>query len=66
MMTPAPATVSAPTQTSTRQQQRGLLLMTASGNVVRTLMPLVISAEDLEKGLDILAAAAAELTRGGA
>ena len=34
--------------------ERGLLLMTASGNVVRTLMPLVISDEDLAKGLEIL------------
>ena len=33
---------------------RGLLLMTANGNVIRTLMPLVISDEELERGLDIL------------
>lgn len=37
---------------------RGLLLMTASGNVIRTLMPLVITDEQLAKGLDILAEAA--------
>ena len=34
--------------------ERGLLAMTANGNVIRTLMPLVISDEDLERGLDIL------------
>jgi 4-aminobutyrate aminotransferase / (S)-3-amino-2-methylpropionate transaminase / 5-aminovalerate transaminase len=34
---------------------RGLLLMTANGNVIRTLMPLVIGDEDLKRGLDILA-----------
>jgi 4-aminobutyrate aminotransferase-like enzyme len=33
---------------------RGLLLMTANGNVIRTLMPLVIDDEDLARGLDIL------------
>ena len=33
---------------------RGLLLMTAAGNVIRTLMPLVLSDEELERGLDIL------------
>jgi len=32
----------------------GLLAMTASGNVIRTLMPLVITDEQLERGLDIL------------
>jgi 4-aminobutyrate aminotransferase/(S)-3-amino-2-methylpropionate transaminase len=32
----------------------GLLAMSASGNVIRTLMPLVISDEDLERGLKIL------------
>ena len=35
----------------------GLLLMTASGNVIRTLMPLVISDEELSRALDILARA---------
>ena len=29
--------------------------MSASGNVIRTLMPLVISDEDLTRGLEILA-----------
>jgi len=38
----------------TEALDRGLLLMTASGNVIRTLMPLVISDEELTKGLDIL------------
>lgn len=33
---------------------RGLLLMTANGNVIRTLMPLVIGDEDLTRGLDVL------------
>jgi 4-aminobutyrate aminotransferase/(S)-3-amino-2-methylpropionate transaminase len=33
---------------------RGLLIMTANGNVVRTLMPLVIEDADLDRGLDIL------------
>ncbi len=33
---------------------KGLLIMSASGNVIRTLMPLVISDEDLEKALNIL------------
>lgn len=40
-------------------RERGLLIMTASGNVIRTLMPLVISVEDLEAGLDRLAASVA-------
>jgi 4-aminobutyrate aminotransferase/(S)-3-amino-2-methylpropionate transaminase len=34
--------------------ERGLLLMTANGNVIRTLMPLVIADSDLDRGLDIL------------
>jgi 4-aminobutyrate aminotransferase/(S)-3-amino-2-methylpropionate transaminase len=33
---------------------RGLLAMSASGNVIRTLMPLVIGNDDLERGLKIL------------
>lgn len=33
---------------------RGLLLMTANGNVIRTLMPLVIGDDDLNRGLDVL------------
>jgi 4-aminobutyrate aminotransferase/(S)-3-amino-2-methylpropionate transaminase len=32
----------------------GLLAMPASGNVIRTLMPLTISDEELDRGLDIL------------
>ncbi|HVS62747.1 MAG TPA: 4-aminobutyrate--2-oxoglutarate transaminase [Thermoanaerobaculia bacterium] len=39
-------------------QERGLLAMTANGNAVRTLMPLVITDEQLDRGLDALAAAA--------
>jgi 4-aminobutyrate aminotransferase/(S)-3-amino-2-methylpropionate transaminase len=35
-------------------REQGLLAMAASGNVVRTLMPLVIGDEDLERGLGIL------------
>ena len=34
--------------------ESGLLAMSASGNVVRTLMPLVISDEELDRGLNIL------------
>lgn len=39
--------------------ERGLLTITAGtwGNVVRTLMPLVISDDELEEGLDVLEAA---------
>jgi 4-aminobutyrate aminotransferase-like enzyme len=33
---------------------RGLLVMTSSGNVIRTLMPLVISDAELARGLDVL------------
>jgi 4-aminobutyrate aminotransferase/(S)-3-amino-2-methylpropionate transaminase len=33
---------------------RGLLIMTANGNVIRTLMPLVIEDADLDRGLDII------------
>ena len=36
--------------------ERGLLLMTASGNVIRTLMPLVITDEQLQRALDALEA----------
>ncbi|MEQ8822532.1 MAG: 4-aminobutyrate--2-oxoglutarate transaminase [Sumerlaeia bacterium] len=35
-------------------RDRGLLLMTASGNVIRTLMPLTIPFEDLDAALGIL------------
>ena len=38
-------------------RERGLLIMTASGFVLRTLMPLIISDEELDEGLDILSAA---------
>ncbi|HVS12999.1 MAG TPA: 4-aminobutyrate--2-oxoglutarate transaminase [Thermoanaerobaculia bacterium] len=41
--------------------ERGLLAMTANGNAVRTLMPLVITDEQLERGLDALADAAVAL-----
>ncbi len=39
--------------------QEGLLLLTAGqyGNVIRTLMPFVITDEELEEGLSILARA---------
>jgi len=40
-----------------RAREGGLLVMTASGNVIRTLMPLVITDEALERGLSILAGA---------
>lgn len=40
---------------------RGLLLMTASGNVIRTLMPLVITDQDLCCALDIMEDAAAAI-----
>ncbi len=38
-------------------RSNGVLAMAASGNVIRTLMPLVISDDDLQRGLDILAQA---------
>jgi 4-aminobutyrate aminotransferase/(S)-3-amino-2-methylpropionate transaminase len=38
---------------------RGLLIMSASGDALRTLMPLTISDADLDRGLDILADAIA-------
>ncbi len=34
--------------------EEGLLVMSASGNVIRTLMPLTISLDELDRGLDIL------------
>jgi 4-aminobutyrate aminotransferase / (S)-3-amino-2-methylpropionate transaminase / 5-aminovalerate transaminase len=40
-------------------RKRGLLAMSASGNVLRTLMPLVISDSDLHRGLEILKEAVA-------
>jgi len=42
-------------------RERGLLAMAASGHVIRTLMPLVITDEQLERGLAILAAAVGEV-----
>jgi 4-aminobutyrate aminotransferase/(S)-3-amino-2-methylpropionate transaminase len=44
----------------TKAFAEGLLVMTASGNVIRTLMPLVIDDADLEAGLDILESAIAK------
>jgi 4-aminobutyrate aminotransferase/(S)-3-amino-2-methylpropionate transaminase len=41
----------------TRCREEGLLIMTASGTILRTLMPLNIEWEDLDRGLTILAAA---------
>jgi 4-aminobutyrate aminotransferase/(S)-3-amino-2-methylpropionate transaminase len=43
--------------------RRGLLTITAGtyGNVIRTLMPLVITDEELEEGLDVLEAALGEV-----
>jgi 4-aminobutyrate aminotransferase/(S)-3-amino-2-methylpropionate transaminase len=35
-------------------RSQGLLAMAASGNVIRTLMPLVIGDDDLQRGLNIL------------
>jgi 4-aminobutyrate aminotransferase/(S)-3-amino-2-methylpropionate transaminase len=40
----------------TAARERGLLLMTASGNVIRTLMPLVVRDEELEEALEVLSA----------
>lgn len=37
-----------------KSRKNGLLVMAASGNVIRSLMPLVISDEDLDKGIKIL------------
>ena len=44
----------------TKSREQGLLVMAASGNVIRSLMPLVISDDDLDKGLQILAASVAD------
>jgi len=38
-------------------REKGLLMMTASGCVLRTLMPLVINDKELERGLNILSEA---------
>lgn len=40
-------------------RENGLLAMAASGNVIRTLMPLVISDEELQQGIRILESAVA-------
>lgn len=40
-------------------RNNGLLTMAASGNVIRTLMPLVISDEELKRGIEILEEAVA-------
>ncbi|MFQ5789030.1 MAG: 4-aminobutyrate--2-oxoglutarate transaminase [Acidobacteriota bacterium] len=45
----------------TQARKRGLLVMTASGNVIRTLMPLVITDEELDRALTILGKALAAL-----
>jgi 4-aminobutyrate aminotransferase/(S)-3-amino-2-methylpropionate transaminase len=42
-------------------REGGLLVMTASGHVIRTLMPLTISDDELDRGLGILAAAVAQV-----
>jgi 4-aminobutyrate aminotransferase/(S)-3-amino-2-methylpropionate transaminase len=53
---------------STRCYQKGLVTITAGtyGNVLRTLMPLVIGDDELEEGLDVLEAALAEVAAGAA
>jgi len=43
-------------------REKGLLIMTASGNVLRTLMPLNIGDEDLQKGLAIIEASVKEVS----
>ena len=47
-------------------RDRGLVLLTCGrhGNVIRELMPLVITDEQLEKGLGILEAGRAQLPAG--
>ena len=44
--------------------RRGLVTITAGtfGNVIRTLMPLVVTDAELEEGLDVLEAALDEVT----
>ncbi len=50
------------TRVARRCYERGLVTITAGtyGNVIRTLMPLVITDDELEEGLDVLEAALAE------
>jgi 4-aminobutyrate aminotransferase/(S)-3-amino-2-methylpropionate transaminase len=57
-LAPAKEETNAVTQ---RAYERGLLTITAGtyGNVIRTLMPLVISDDELGEGLDVLEAALA-------
>lgn len=50
----------------TAARERGLLIMTASGNVIRTLMPLTISDEELAAGLQMLDEAAASVEESAA
>jgi 4-aminobutyrate aminotransferase/(S)-3-amino-2-methylpropionate transaminase len=47
-------------------RENGLIILSCghSGNVIRTLMPLVISDAELDKGLSVLEAAFAEVTKG--
>jgi 4-aminobutyrate aminotransferase/(S)-3-amino-2-methylpropionate transaminase len=47
-------------------RENGLIILSCGhfGNVIRTLMPLVISDAELEKGLSVLEAAFAEVTKG--
>lgn len=42
-------------------RHHGLLIMTASGNIIRTLMPLVITDDELERGLQSLKKAVAAM-----
>ncbi len=48
-------------QICTAARENGLLIMTASGNCIRTLMPLTIDDTDLDKGLAILEKAVASV-----
>jgi len=48
---PAPASAA---QICHKALEKGLMIMTASGNCIRTLMPLVVSDEDLDRGLQII------------
>ena len=51
---------------SRRCYERGLVTITAGtyGNVIRTLMPLVIEPDQLAEGLDVLEAALADVQAG--
>ena len=52
--------------TTTAARERGLILLSCGlyGNVVRILVPLVASDEELDRGLDILEESLAEACRG--